>query len=758
MYHKIASLMLNIGKTPTGHREVFVAQPDAVTENLAGKVFILAEIDGKKNEGKQIMEFLIKGISEHYYQDEKIFLRDKIEGLELENIFEASLTKLNRSLNDFLLTEKIKISPLQLNITIGLVFENKLMFSNFGKNKSFLIFRKQDKYEIINVEASASEVVVNQTEEESPKDKQFKVFSSVVNGEIPVGSYFFFANETLPEYLSNRELVLIITKLPPIVAAEQMRQSLAKVNTFVPFLGVIIKNTTILSGQEKEEFGDNLSAQSSISNLNYTEKKTEAMLAPAGLINWQKFGKRFNAFWLIVINSLKQVFTWQRPIDKKVKAAIQEKNKQGSLSQERETRPVLDVKDKILVARPRGLITRLGSLIVSPWGRIFRVSFWSGWGKKINLWRQNLQPKHQGLIIIVILLAIVLIISLSLTANKNRQQAQNEEFIKEIANLESRFDLISSYFLYGNEDGAKIIIGELTTLLDGIEIKTDEQQEIVADWRSKLQAERQKIQRLTIIEEADLIFDARDSNPSAEPRNLLLAANNLYITDPAGKIIYTYNLETQATSSILISGLTGEIDLNQPVFYNNRLTYLNNDNLITINSETGQSQSQTISSLVDRRTTKFDIFTNNLLYTLHPDENLILRHSPAPSYSQSSSWLNTELDLSRAVDMVVTGEIWLLNSDASLWRLYLNEQTDFQLASIDPPLNSANKLLVSSDELYVFSFNDRRLAVYNRPDGKFLAQYQLPDLGTNILDIAFDFDQQKIYLLTTTRLYLINLN
>jgi hypothetical protein len=77
MYNKISSIILNSGKA-NGLSDVFIAQPDSLKENLAGKVFIIADIGGKKAEGRKILDFLISSLNETYYNDEKILLRDYV--------------------------------------------------------------------------------------------------------------------------------------------------------------------------------------------------------------------------------------------------------------------------------------------------------------------------------------------------------------------------------------------------------------------------------------------------------------------------------------------------------------------------------------------------------------------------------------------------------------------------------------------------------------------------------------------------------
>ncbi|MBU1870566.1 hypothetical protein KKF17_00345, partial [Patescibacteria group bacterium] len=122
MNYKIVQLILSPNQQTTSINEVFVAQPDANKEALAGKLFVLAEIESKNAEYSKLINFLISTINHNYYQNEKIILREKISALKVEHIFELALTKTNKKLAEFLQNEKIKITPQILNITIGVIY------------------------------------------------------------------------------------------------------------------------------------------------------------------------------------------------------------------------------------------------------------------------------------------------------------------------------------------------------------------------------------------------------------------------------------------------------------------------------------------------------------------------------------------------------------------------------------------------------------------------------------------------------------
>ena len=142
MHYRTASIILNSNQAANNATsEIFVAQPDANKEALAGRLFAIVEININKAQALKTINFLINNINHNYYQNEKIILRERISSLKVEHIFETSLAKTNKDLAEFLDREKIKVTPANLNITIGVIHENNLHFSSVGKNKSLLIYK-----------------------------------------------------------------------------------------------------------------------------------------------------------------------------------------------------------------------------------------------------------------------------------------------------------------------------------------------------------------------------------------------------------------------------------------------------------------------------------------------------------------------------------------------------------------------------------------------------------------------------------------
>jgi hypothetical protein len=759
MYNKIAPIILNSGKT-VGLSDVFVSQPDALKENLAGKIFVLAEIGGKKNDVRKIWNFLISALNDNYYNDEKILLRDKIEGLKIENIFEAALAKTNKALGDFLLAEKIKINPAVTNITLGVVYENKLHFSGIGKNRALLLYRRAAECEIINVEANAADSPEAKTSAEAITAKTPSLFSSVISGEIPTGSYFVFSSESLPEYLSGKELVNIITKLPPIVAAEQIKNVLDKMNTYVPFLGIIIKNTAGALGQEvREEAEENLTAQSSISSLNYTEQKTERMLAPAGLISFSKTFKKISQALKNLKSepsaTIKKVY---KPEEEKITPVSLDLGKINSLKMARADSFL--VKEKIFFKCRSNWFWAGFKKTILTIPRLFNPVFWKSLIRGFKNWLKTLNQKNRLLFVILAVVVIVFAVSLMITKiNKNRQEARNN-FTNLVAQIEGKQNLIDSHLLYNDEDGARVVLTDAEVLLNSFPQKTNEQKNTYSRLLAKEQEQRDKIQKIIKINAPEKVNDLSGLNVS----NLVFAAGKIYAA--SDKIIYGLTPNSASSTRAEVATVTS---LSNPQFDGaGGVYYWSNDSLAKLDVKTGQTRLISIpAELKSLTATSFKIY-NNSLYVLVKDKNQIYKSrydSSKKSYLPPANWFNKSVDLSAATDFYISvnsnslksGRVYVLKNDGQVLKFLSGSLEDYRSTALSPVMVNANKIIVGTKYIYIFEAGAKRLVVLAFEDGHLMSQYQVDSLSRP-KDFAIDEAGKAAYFLDNEMIYKINLN
>jgi len=753
MYNKIASLILNSAQS-AGFSDVFVAQPDALKENLAGKFFVLAEIGGKRSDGQKIFDFLKASLEENYYNDEKILLRDKIEGLKIENIFEAALAKTNRALGEFLLKEKIHLNPTATNIALGVIYENKLHFSSFGKNRALLIYPRSDRYEIINVEASAATMALAATGDTVADKKRLpSLFSSVVSGEVPTGAYFIFTSEALPEYLSGKEMVGIITKLPPIVAAEQIKNVLSKINSYVPFLAVIIKNTIGLSQQEiHEETVLAQSAHSSIDTLNHTERKTEAMLRAAGLISFARISQRVKRTFDKWPKRLKSVRRSRIGQEKVAASPSQAPLDLGTVKSLRLARPdSFLVREKVFLKKtPSALGPKIRNFFFAL-GQIFAPRFWSGLFSELTGWFKNLTLGRRRLFWGLTALVIIFVVSLLITGASHRRQQAATLFKDLTAQISSQEDQIDAHLLYGDEEGAKSLLIQAQAAFSSLKPKSASEQASAKSLNDRLATQADKIQKIVRVGQALKVSDLAGFNAST----LVYAGKALYAASQTA----LYNLMPAAGATTTNWTIAGAADLRQPQSDGKDLLYfLDGANIVQFNLKTKQSGRTTISDAqLAAGATGFQIFSNRLYLLAKSDNQVYVYTKGAQGFGSRSNWFKGTVDLTAAAAFGIDGNIYILGNTGAVMKFYKGQAQDYKAGPLSPILDNAQKIIAGNNNLYIFDPDAKRLAVLDKKDGHLLNQYQVDSL-VRPKDFAVDEAGKTAYFLDGEAVYKIGLN
>ncbi len=754
MNYKIAQFILTPGQRAQSTLEIYLAQPDANKEALAGKLFALIEIESTKAENLKIINFLINTLNHNYYQNEKMILRERVNSIKIEHIFESALAKTNKKLAEFLQSEKIKLNPEILNITIGVIYNDSLHFANLGKNKALLIYQSKtdDQYKMADITEKT------QAGETKKSANPTKLFSNVVSGALPRGGYFVFAGETFAEYLSAKQITHIITTLPPAGAAEQIKNTLGKINAYVPFVGLIIKNTAGLEMPEIKIKEPPASTKSSIDNLITTEEKTEKLLTTSGLINLKKWPSFFGR------------------LTGRFKPAI----KTGA--------PVFSLKDKIFTKRKPGWLSfkkifnfiknifiYLAGLVIY----IYKITtdkkalteFFNGTSLKTKnvlvsakaaavnsyFWYKNLTKTNK------ILLAAFLACLIILTANLGWQNLKNKkaENLAAMANLISAIELkenqIDASLLYNNEAGAKKILAEVKDLLIQLPQKSQEQKEQANALAAKYQVQMEKISRVTRSSPVELA-DFINLNAGAKPTNITLANGKIFAADAAQKTIYSLDLKTKLATAVKLN----EQNLNRLDFpsldKNNNIYYLDNNKLIVLDVKTEKLSSLAIAygnleKIIDLKQ------YNNRFYLVDAATGQISRLSKsADKLSGATPWLNSQEDLTGVASLAIDGNIYLLHHNGEVAKYTKGKKQDFAMAAVEPTISRAAKIIISEaqDFLYIFEPAAKRVVVYDKA-GKFIAQY-LNDKLADLKDFQIDEANKKIYLLDKTSVYSIDLN
>lgn len=758
MNYKIAQFILTPGQRNELAHEIYIAQPDANKEALAGKLFALIEIESKKTDSLKIINFLINSLNHNYYQNEKMILRERVSSIKIEHIFESALAKTNKKLGEFLQSEKIKLNPSLANITIGVIYNDSLHFSNLGKNKALLLYKGKNedsaKYKLADI--------TEQTDKGEVKKPSslVKLFSNVVSGSLPRGGYFIFSSETLSEYLSAKQIINIVTTLPPAGAAEQIKNTLSKINAYVPFLGIIIKNTTGAEMQEIKIKEPVASTKSSIENLTATEEQTEKLLTPSGLVNAKKWSSFFNSLtkrfnprqankiggqtfllkdkifsgkksnWLSfkkIFNFLKNCLSWLIGLTVYIFKILTDKEKLAEFFKQ----SITGVKNFCLKIKAASL--------------------------KLFYWHKNLNKINKILLSAFVICLIIFSFSLTWQNLKNKEIKNQAAVSDLIAAIEQKQNQIDASLLYNNEAGAKKLLEEVKGLIAGLPQKSQTQKDQYNVLIAKYRVQIEKISRV-IRANAVEIANLTNLNPKASPANIILAKDKILASDAVGKSIYSIDLKSKLTTAINLTDQNiSRLDF--PVIdKNNLISYFNANSIIIFDTKTEKFSALEINyPAKPQKIIGFKQY-NNRYYLADSINGQIYRFNKNGSeLTGAVSWLNSPEDLTGVKSLDISGDVYLLKSGGEISKYSKGKKQEFSISAVEPNFSQAVKLTIpeTQDYLYIFEPNAKRLVAFNKK-GDFINQYT-SDKFNDLKDFQIDETNKKIYFLNGALIYSIDM-
>jgi hypothetical protein len=742
--YKIAPICIIPNKKSSLLSEIFIAQVDLEKENLAGKLFILIEMRDENSHSVKIVNFLIDNISRNYYQSDKLILREKIYSLKPEHIFEAALAKANKQFHEFLEEEKIKFSFKGLNITAGLLYDNEIFFSNTGKNNVLLIHKVKNEsgepdkdFKIVNV--------TKQTKDEEKSQKQ-EIFSNIINGKIPPQGHFLITNEALLEYLSSKQIIGTITTLPPCSAAEQIKNILSRINYFITFSGIIIKNSQSLP--DVPRLASKITSSESFLDLSRTEDATEKILSPTGMFKIKN--------WLLAPLALLLGSTKAKKNQTIIlKDKIYSKRQGNLFNQVKIT--------NFLKNSLSGVLNIIFCLIKSVSDKSKILSYIkqaTDFIKGIIIRTKILNFKKKILLAIAMLSLIAILINIQISSHTKKIEETNAIYQQLVADIEKKENQIEANLLYSNDKGAQNLFSELSALLENFPKDTEAQKQQYEDFQAKLKDQLNKVRKAEVTDSPEMIVDLRNINPDAAPDNLNFVAEsgNLYSADTKQKSVYIIGIKDKTvttvadlnaeTASLSISAATSE----------NTISYFNGTSIIELDAAANQLKNLAITTTaVLNDFTAADSYGGRF-YIMNKTKNQIYRFAKSGNaYGSPVVWNNESLDLSQASDIAIDGYVYIINNDGSIMRLLRGNKTEFSLEQIDPVLQAPAliKTNESSNFIYVGEPKEKRVVVYDKK-GQFIIQYTSAAFD-NLKDFSVDEKNKSIYVLSGDKIYAIKL-
>jgi|GEM_PF-1823166 len=753
MSYKIAPLTVNPQeKTSDIISRVFVSQPSADDEMLVGRLFVMIELDTDKPSDEKIADFLISAAYHHYYENEALILRDRLPSLKPDVIFEASLAKINKDLGAFLEQEKIQLKPGALNSIIGIMHNNKLLFAQTGLSKALLLYRPKNKKGELLADYNLVDITEKTSDPTQEIGQNSKHFTNVVAGAVPAHGYFFFANEAVFEYLTKKQITEIVTTLPPTGAAEQIKNLLEQTNAFVPFYGLIIKNTT----GEKDAFAAPAASiavpgsmptgygRNSVQQLNLTQEKTEQLLSTTGMVNFKK--------WL---NKL-------YPVSSSLKSYASKKARQISITKER-INPGRKI--AIFIKQTGSIIIGSGRIVVVGVQKTFtivkdpeaRTQFAENSKDILKKTIRNtagllnrynrLQPRNKILITVISICIIGLVGNLIYNGISSRNKAIKVQIDQANSQFSQKENQLEAALLYNNKDGAKSILDEMATIVASLPNRNKEDQIRIQEFKQRYESRLDNIYSIIRVRDDAYIMDLPN-----EADHIFAETGDVFAMSGSVKNIWKIKTSDKTFETVSNESLPNPINgfsFDDPTQY-----YIGKNSITSFKPEMNQFNSLNIEETPEEIQT--GAVYNNRLYAIANGTiyrfGLDLKNN---SFNQKQAWFKEEATIGTASSMVIDGRIYIIE-DNNIKKFFAGKRETLMLDPVSPSLEEPKAISVSPDLdfLYVLEPKHQRLLVFSK-NGRYIAQYAADNL-TDLRSASVDQKNRLVYLLNGNKLLKID--
>lgn len=745
LFYKIAQLVINPERSGSVSR-AHISQPDTTDEEKLGRLLILSEFPAKKPDYQALFNLIVDQISIAYYENEQIILLDKLATVTVQSIFESALSKLNLSLYDIWQGQSLKFNPEEFNLTICVIHENKLFFANLGRNKALLIYKPKTP----NLKAEQQFNLINITKKTNDPREDIlipnKIMSNVVSGMIPTNGYFLFTNEALFEYLSEKQLIKIITTLAPAGAAKQIDNLFQQTQLAVPFSIFIIKNQkgqepsdyneptvvsygspelhTITTHRTKMPFSPEKDInKESIRALNKTEALTASILKPSGILNYDRLK------------------TWYKTISKLL--TPRKKNILKVLPAK-----VFDRKNSLaffnkFTVKSFQLLLAIWYLIKHSLSYLTHKDKRQSLTNKLKNFRQRITKRH--LVMIAIVLAVLAALSTSIyTSSIKVRQAKEIESFKQLSLEIGKYETqIASDLSYGNRDKARESINKISELLNNFpqttQVANDEFQAI----KSRHQSNLELINDVTRIDDLEQIGNFTNTGKLG---NIASIDQYLYLTND--DTIIQFDKQTKINP---IKIPTESTSLQLGLSDTNGTYWLIAGNQI-IQSTVGTENIKRLALDNNGDIKGMEVYFNKLYIYNSTDKQIYRYQLTANGLKDKTAWILNNEGIEDVRSLAIDSNIYLLDRN-TVHKYTSGRKQNFSLSPVEPALSNPSKIITlrEGNLIYVLEPDQKRFVVYNK-DGKFLSQYT-SILFDNLIDFTIDEKYQMMYFLSGTNIY-----
>jgi len=672
--------------------EVYLADDELVLDSNLGRLFIVIEIFSREKKTENLIKQTITNIEADYYSSPTS---------DPESTLETVCQNFNSYLPDLINKPKTWLS--KFNILVGVVKEDEIFLTSFGRFKTALI--RQNKF--INI---------------IPEDEQLKKFggkllSQLISGKIEPYDAYIFSNPTFFDYFSREKIKKTISSLNPDQSTEYFKNLLLENINPVSFVAVIFKfdkqQETINTATGKEYLKDFYGTEESMNNLSDMERKTSKVL-------------RAN-----LIPNLKKIFSVAKRISfaKPKKLALDQKiNKKNHLPQE----SIKTSKEISLKKHKLNLQSKFNQITNLPRNFIYRL--------------KSLNKKHKTLAIFLIILMCIFVGSLFIISQNKKVKIAKENFQEKISAIEDKINSAQAALIYQDEEAATNSLTEAKTLLDNLPQEKEEYIKTYKELDKKISATLDEIYHIYQIEPL-LIVDLNQLNNNDSVIQLTKNSDNLFVLTDNNLL---YNINTNEKSYIQFSSEANYTQVKN--WDNDNLIFLNKDNKFATYNIPEKTFSLKPTDFSAYAPEVWNIYSDKIYLINNPPaggegKQIVKISSPLSEAPQISNWYQDDpLILEKINSLIIDGDVWLTSTDGKIYRMFKGRNQNFTIKDLNKDLGTDIEIYTETDwqKIYILDKQNFRIVILTK--GGSVEKQLKNEILTKCTDLNINNNQTQAWL------------
>ncbi|MFA7244595.1 MAG: hypothetical protein WC070_00230 [Candidatus Magasanikbacteria bacterium] len=726
------------------HVLLHIAEPITQQEKNKGHFFAIIEINGSYSEQISQLQQIIDDIEIKYYDE---------ENNNIENYFESILQEINQQSHNVLQYKDSKI-----NLLVGILQKRHLTIAYHGKPNAYLFYNTKD-------ELKSTEII---DPNEPENHEQF--FSSVIEGDMKDDDYLYISTPSVTSHFSVDRVRKIIQNKATKQGALHIQKVLDNLKEEYSFGGIIFqtpKPQLIEAKRYRNVQADAIGSQASMDDLVKNRKNTAETLSPSVIKNIKEnlsslFIKNKATNTNLANKKNERIATNHGQIETNVRSRRKENGQKFS--------------EKILILIGRSIVIIASSIffvikkIIQIILSFFINSFYLITNKSgqrtiimdrfhnvINEKKEkvkNVSLISKILFIALILLAIIFLSSIIYIKIKENKEAQNAQYLSLIDSINEKSDEVEAKILYGEEEKALEILEETKKLIENLPQDTEEAKTKFQELKNANDEILNKLQKMNSVT-LELIADLNNSKPSNDLEKIAKLDTNIFAYSEKDKNMYKVNL---ISKEIEIKNHDNQKDIihDDTPKENDKIIFLGLGNkLFEYNKDTQSYSTKDIVYPADNANANALTVYNRKLYIVSAKNEQIYKHNQTQTgYDKGTVWITKKSSsLSKAIDIAVDGNVFVLTSDAKILRFYGGEEENFNIEGVHPVLTNPTKIwtYADSDYLYILEPEQKRIVRLDK-DGKFIEQFTSYE-WKKPSDMIIDEDNKVIYVLDENKIY-----